>query len=132
MPTEDTVSSKFEPFFIFEFRFFQNISAKKNNCNNSVMFPLPNLWTEEVWQYLGLNTRLVSWSALTIWVITFAHTWHKRLWTGHVPLALHCGSLLRPQLICKWPNIVFKQTLSYGKFHQPLLSTQLLLFLLRP
>ena len=42
------------------------------------------------------------------------------------------GHLLRPQLISKWPNIVCKETLSYGKFHQPLLSTQLQPFPCRP
>ena len=43
-------------------------------------------------------------------------------------LVLHCGSLLWCRLISKWPNVTYKQTIPSGKFHHPILSTQLWLF----
>ena len=34
--------------------------------------------TEEAWKDLGLDAGLVSWSALTMWMINFAYIWDKK------------------------------------------------------
>ena len=103
-------------FFILKNLILPDISAKRKIFNNFDAFTS------------RMSTRLRRYGKILSWVLGWStdqpwpHGWLilptfrvNRDVSGMCdPLALHCESFLRPQWISKWPNIVFKQTISYG------------------
>ena len=116
VPTEDTALLNSELLCSF-FRIFNlpKILIRKNTVLNF------NAFSSEFWLDWGGIAGHLAWSGDQPWPCGWwiLPIFGVKRGVGRTfdPMALHYESLTRPQSISKLPNIVSKQTLSYGKLH---------------